>query len=106
MSQASFHRSPTFNASSRIQSPQNDSLASLQTALLKLVSQIEGMNHEFDRIVEKNCKPNARYYLVSCYLNYNFYFPVIFIVLSEKSDNVRNGSTISRPISSIEGIFH
>ncbi|CAB5210885.1 unnamed protein product [Rhizophagus irregularis] len=78
MSQASFHRSPTFNASSRIQSPQNDSLASLQTALLKLVSQIEGMNHEFDRIVEKN-------------------------FLSEKSDNVRNGSTISRPISSIEG---
>ncbi|GBB99605.1 hypothetical protein RclHR1_03580012 [Rhizophagus clarus] len=81
LSQASFHGSPTFNASPskiRIQPPQNDPLASLQAVLLKLVNQIEGMNYEFDRIVEKT-------------------------FLSEKSDNGRNSSTISRPISLIEG---
>ena len=57
MSQASFHRSPTFTASlSKTRPPHDDPLANLQAVLLKLASQIEGMNYEFDRIVEKTCK--------------------------------------------------
>ena len=59
MSQASLHRSPNFTASlskTRIQSPHDDPLANLQAALLKLASQIVGMNYEFDRIVEKSCE--------------------------------------------------
>jgi len=81
MSQASLHRSPTFTASlskTRIQSPHDDPLANLQAALLKLASQIVGMNYEFDRIVEKS-------------------------FLSEKSDNDRSSNIISRPISLVEG---
>ncbi|CAG8561053.1 13734_t:CDS:10 [Funneliformis mosseae] len=80
MSQVSYHRSSTFTASLsriRIQSPHDDPLANLHTILLKLASQLEGMNHEFDRAIEKS-------------------------FLSEKNANDKNSSTISRPITLLE----
>ncbi|CAI2163282.1 3504_t:CDS:10 [Funneliformis geosporum] len=81
MSQASYHRSSTFTASLskiRIQSPNDDPLANLHTILLRFASQLEGMNHEFDRVIEKS-------------------------FLSEKNANDKNSNIISRPISLIEG---